>query len=108
MTVKEFERYLELNKLQKEHQETRQALGKYEKFISQDELDDLERKLRNFVFQDKDALDNTILKMKLTLNNLGSIYRGYGSYSDPGEALNEIKAVREIINIIDMLERLKH
>ena len=119
MEVKEFERYLELRnlkespdwgKLENAYYQTMMIRAdkgdRYEPFPLQGELYVLSNKLKNFIFEDQTAIENTILKMKITLNKLGS-NSGYGSYNDSGKTLNDIKVVREILSILDMLENKK-
>jgi len=92
MTVKEFERYLEL----KEIKEACSIERENKPFEYQEEFNELYSLLYNLIFaHNKNNKENTITTLKSSLSKYS-----YLSYK-PEEALNQVKIMKEILYLID-------
>lgn len=93
MDVKKFERYCEL---QKEYDERKcDRIENSEKF---DEYFNLKLELEKFVFDNQDNKEKLICKLKSALESWRyTIGLGQKAY----DSLNELKTIREIMNLID-------
>jgi len=108
MEIKDFERYLELVKIKEEYgnayseSKNEDDFQLYLKVGS--ELSKLKDNILKFIFENQSNMETTVDKLKLTLNKIGLSEYGYGSYSDPNKSFNEIKMVKEILNLLEMYD----
>jgi len=111
MELKDFERYLELVKINEEYiniwRETRSDEN-YENYDNvsktREELSNFKNNLLKFVFGNQSSIETVIDKLKFRLNRFNE-YAG----SDENRAFNEIKMVKEILNLLEMYDwKLMH
>lgn len=96
MEVKEFERFLELKDRHYEN------LKRYPNFTQDDEMieqeySDLKKRLENILFDNQTNAEKIITKLKSSLYN----YRYNLRNNNPSETLNEVKVIREIMDLIN-------
>lgn len=108
MEVKDFERYLELVKIKEEYGNAYSKTKNEDDFQlylkAGSELSKIKDNILKFVFENQSNMETTVDKLKLTLSKTGLSEYGYGSYSDPSKTFNEIKMVKEILNLLDMYD----
>ena len=101
MEVKDFERYLELVKINEEYINTWRETKSDENYDNvsktNNELRDLKNNLLKFVFKNQSSVGTVVDKLKFRLDH----FREYPS-SDENKAFNEIKMVKEILNLLEM------
>ena len=111
MEVKDFERYLELVKMDKEWYSNPRSGDKkvddenFEVHMkNDDEIRKLKRKLINLIFENQSSVETIVDKLKLRLNRFSEY-----ANSDENKAFNEIKMVKEILHLIEMYDwKLMH
>jgi|GEM_PF-5505993 len=100
MEVKDFERYLKLIELKKTCQDIYSKNTSEENLNNiikiDDEFRDLQKGLANFLFSNQSSVETVLDKLKIRLNRF-SEYAG----SNETKNFNEIKMVKEILNLID-------
>ena len=103
MEVKDFERYLELVKLKEEYINTWRETKSDEDYDNvsktNEELSNLKNNLLKFVFGNQSSIETVVDKLKFRLNRFNE-YAG----SDENRAFNEIKMVKEILNLLEMYD----
>jgi len=108
MEVKDFERYLELVKMDKECGNTYSESKNEDDFQLYlkvgNELEELKGSLLKFIFGNQSNMETTVDKLKFTLDNIGLSKYGYSHISDPSKTFNEIKMVKEILNLLEMYD----
>jgi len=103
MEVKDFERYLELVKINEEYiniwRETRSDENYDNVSKTNNELRDFKNNLLKFVFKNQSSVATIVDKLKFRLD----YFREYPS-SDENKSFNEIKMVKEILNLLEMYD----
>ena len=103
MEVKDFERYLELVKINEEYINIWREIRSDENYDNvsktNNELRDLKNNLLKFVFKNQSSVETVVDKLKFRLDH----FREYPS-SDENKAFNEIKMVKEILNLLEMYD----
>jgi len=103
MELKDFERYLELVKIEEEYTNTWRETKSDEDYDNvsktMEELMDLKNNLLKFVFENQSSVETVVDKLKFRLGR----FREYPS-SDENKAFNEIKMVKEILNLLEMYD----
>jgi len=103
MEVKDFERYLELVRTKKELEDIFYKSKNDENWNNlhnvNTELYNLKSNLIKFIFENQSSIETIVDKLKLRLNS----FREY-SGSDENKAFNEIKMIKEILNLLEMYD----
>ena len=103
MELKDFERYLELVKIEEEYTNTWRESKSDEDYDNvsktMEELMGLKNNLLKFVFENQSSVETVVDKLKFRLGR----FREYPS-SDENKAFNEIKMVKEILNLLEMYD----
>lgn len=103
MELKDFERYLELVKIEEElrnkWKETRSDEDYDNIYKTNKELRDLKNNILKFIFESQSSIETIVDKLKMRLDH----FREYAN-SDENKAFNEIKMVKEILNLIEMYD----
>ena len=103
MEVKDFERYLELVNTKEEYmniwRETKSDEDYDNVSKTSKELSNLKNNLLKFVFKNQSSIETVVDKLKFRLNRFNE-YAG----SDENRAFNEIKMVKEILNLLEMYD----
>ena len=103
MEVKDFERYLELVRMNEEYvniwRETKSDEDYDNVSKTSEELSNFKNNLLKFVFGNQSSIETVIDKLKFRLNRFNE-YAG----SDENRAFNEIKMVKEILNLLEMYD----
>ena len=103
MEIKDFERYLELVKINEEYiniwRETRSDENYDNVSKTNNELSNFKNNLLKFVFKNQSSVATIVDKLKFRLD----YFREYPS-SDENKSFNEIKMVKEILNLLEMYD----
>jgi len=103
MEVKDFERYLELVRMNEEYvniwRETKSDEDYDNVSKTSEELSNFKNNLLKFVFGNQSSIETVVDKLKFRLDR----FREYAS-SDENKSFNEIKMVKEILNLLEMYD----